>query len=177
MKKSVILTATALGALFTQNFNEDGSPKLDKNSKPFGYLRVENPSEVTLAFGHNSGGVERGQSALVSMTLEAWEKVKAIYESKQAAAKATGQIGQSISGNVRIVESLTKELGMTQKFAGDPEKGGIACTLKGAPIYRKTEFDSTGVIEDILVAHDNVDAISALAKSRTAEGKTANALN
>ncbi len=168
MKKHVILTATPEGELFVQRTNDDGSPKLDKNGLPFGSLRVENPSEVNLAFAHNNGGVKRGQSALVSITVEAFEKNKRYYKD-----------GMEIPGNVRIVESLTKELGMTQKFAGDAENGGIACTVKGAPIYRKTEFDPTGLLADVLIPHDNTEEISAAALARNKANKvtTVEALN
>jgi hypothetical protein len=150
MKKSVILTATALGAIFTQNKNEDGSPRLDKNGKPFGYIRVENPSTIDLAYAYENGGVRKGQSALVSMTVDAWEKAKNFYKE-----------GMEIKGNVRIVESLTGGPGFQAKLAG---KDGVACTLQGQPIYRRTEFDATGLLEDTLIKHDNVIEGSSVAK-------------
>ena len=159
MKKSVILTTTALGAIFTQSKNGDGSPKLDKNGKPFGYIRVENHSSIDLAFAHNNGGVKRGQSALVSMTVEAWEKSQKYYKE-----------GMEIPGNVRIVESTTQDKGFQPKLAG---ANGTPCLLGGAQIYRKTEFDPTGKLEDVTLAHDNVIAGS----NATVVAAEGNALN
>lgn len=143
MKNQVILTAIA-GVIFTQSKNEDGSPKLDKNGKPFGYIRVENPSKIDLAYAYQNGGIRRGQSALIAMSCEAWEKSKNFYKE-----------GMEIPGRVRIVESLVKDKGMQAKLAG---KEGTPCTLGGQQIYRKTEFDATGTLEDVLLQHDNVIA-------------------
>ena len=162
MKKSVILTAL-LGQIFKQTTNEDGSPKLDKNSKPFGYVRVENPSEVTLGFAYNGDNIRRGQSALVAMTVEAWDKNKQYYKE-----------GMEIAGNVRIVESTTSGAGFQAKMAGSKENA-IGCTIGGQQIYRRTEFDPTGKLEDVLIAHDNDEAISALAKSSVASTTAINA--
>ncbi len=142
MKKNVILTAV-LGAIFTQSKNADGTPKLDKQGKPFGYIRVENPAEIDLSFAHTTGGIKRGKSALISMQLEKWEAVKSYYK-----------VGMEIPGNVRVVESLIKaHNGFQPKLAGE---GGTPCTLKGQQIYRSTEFDATGLKADELIAHDNV---------------------
>ena len=66
MKPHVILTATLAGILFTKSLDEKGNPKKDKNGKEFGFLRVEDPAEVNLAYAHQSGGVKRGQSTGVS---------------------------------------------------------------------------------------------------------------
>lgn len=152
MKKSVILTAIA-GQIFTQSKNADGTPKKDKNGKEFGFIRVENPATIDLAYVHNNGGVKRGNSALVSMTLEAWDKAKAYYKE-----------GMELPGNVRVVESLVKaHNGFQPKLAG---ANGTPCTLGGKPIYRSTEFDATGTLEDVIIKHDNVIAGSSV-KSAT----------
>lgn len=149
MKKSVILTALS-SVIFTKVKNEDGSPRLDKNGKEFGYIRVENPSTIDLAYAYENGGVRKGQSALIAMTVDAWEKSKTFYKE-----------GMEIPGNVRIVESLVKEPGFQTKLAG---KEGVACTLQGQQIYRRTEFDATGKLEDTLLTHDNVIEGSSVAK-------------
>lgn len=149
MKKSVILTALNQ-TIFTQVKNEDGSPRMDKNGKEFGYIRVENPSTIDLAYAYENGGVRRGPSALIAMTVNAWEKSKQFYKE-----------GMEIKGNVRIVESLTQEPGFQAKLAG---KDGVACTLQGQQIYRRTEFDATGLLEDTLIKHDNVIEGSSVVK-------------
>lgn len=140
-KRNVIVTATKEGKVFTQSANADGSPKLDKNGKPFGYIRVENPSTIDMAFAYNTGGVKRGQSALIGMTLEAWD-----------VAKKHIKDGTEIPGNVRVVESLQNGPGFKAKIAGT---NGTPCLLDGQQIYRKTEFDPTGELADELIAHNN----------------------
>ena len=156
MKKAVILTALN-SVIFTQVKNEDGSPKLDKNDKPFGYIRVENPSTVDLAYAYENGGVRRGQSALVAMTVEAWEKSKRFYTE-----------GMEIAGNVRIVESLEKGPGFQPKMAGRKDNA-IPCTIGGKQIFRSREFDPSGKLEDVLIEHDNFEEISAAAKATVTE--------
>jgi hypothetical protein len=141
--KKVILTALA-GQIFAQSKNADGSPKLDKNGKPFGYVRVENPSDIDFSYAYNNGGVKRGQSALIAMTVEAWEKSKQFYKE-----------GMEIKGNVVITESLTEGPGFKPKMAGSGENAQ-PCTLDGKQIYRKTEFDATCELADTLIAHNNV---------------------
>lgn len=167
--KKVILTALA-GTIFTQVKNEDGSPKLDKNGKPFGYIRVENPSEIDLLFAYNNAGVKRGQSALVAMSVEAWEKNGKFYKEDM-----------EIAGRVKIIESLEKGKGFQEKMAGKGDNT-IPCTINGKQIYRITTFvpfgakDKQGNLisdEDILIAHDNGEAISALAKSSSVEALNA----
>ena len=164
MKKfNVILTALN-GVLFTQRFEKDGvTPKLDKNNKPFGFIRVENPSEIDLGYAYNTGGVKRGQSALISMTVEAWEKNKNL---KDAEGKLLYSEGRKIPGRVRVIETTNAEeakiKGFKPKMAGSAENAQ-PCLLDGAQIFRGTVFVSQAEIdrdnslaEDILVQHNNV---------------------
>ena len=53
-------------------------------------------------------------------------------------------------------------------MAGDT---GIVCCVDGQPIYRKTFFTKDQTAEDVLIAHDNGDAI------REANGTNSNAVN
>lgn len=140
MKKSMVILTAVNGVIFTLN-TENGSPKLDKNGKRFGYIRVENPGTIDLAFAYNTGGVKRGQSALIPMTEEAWEKVKHAYSENM-----------EIPGRVRVVESLIAGPGFKAKTAG---ANGTPCLKDGQQIYRKTEFDPTGELADELIAHNN----------------------
>jgi hypothetical protein len=160
MKKSVTLTAL-MGVIFTQLRNQDGSPKLDQKGREHGYIRVENPAKVSLGFAYNGDNIRNGDSALIGMTVEAWEKNKKYYTE-----------GKTFEGNVRIVESLKGGKGFQPKMAGSKENA-IPCTLGGKQIYRRTEFDATGLLEDVLIQHDNTAAISALAKSSAAASVTA----
>lgn len=145
--KKVILTALN-GVLFTPAVDKaTGTPKLDKKGQPYGYLRVQNPNEISLGFAYSNGGVKQGNSALVAMTVAAWDKVKSNYKA-----------GMELPGNVRVIESLEKKHnGFKPKMAGSGENAQ-ACTLGGQQIYRTTEFDPTGELSDELIAHDNVIA-------------------
>ena len=145
MKKSIVILTALNGVLFTKALNADGTPKKDKNGNEFGFLRVQNPNEVTLGFAYNSGGVKNGNSALVAMTVEAWEKAKHNYRE-----------GMELPGRVRVVEYLEqKHKGFKPKMAGSGETAQ-PCTLGGRQIYRTTEFDPTGELADELIQHDNV---------------------
>lgn len=146
--KKVILTANAIGAIFTLALDKaTGKPKLDKNGNEHGFIRVENPSKVDLGFAYDNGGVKRGASALIAMTKKAWESSKDAYK-----------VGMEINGNVVVLESTEKQPGFQPKLAGT---NGIQLTIKGQPIYRGTKFDASCTLEDVLVAHDNADAIKA----------------
>lgn len=138
----VILTAKD-GQIFTQSLNLDGTAKLDKNGKPFGYIRVENEATVDFNYAYENGGIRKGQSALIAMTVEAWNKAKPFYKE-----------GMEIPGRVVVIESLEQVPGSKPKMAG---KGDDAqpCLLDGAQIYRRTEFDPKGVKEDVLITHNN----------------------
>lgn len=143
--KKVILTVSKLGAIFTLAVDAQGQPKLDKNGKRHGFIRVENPSVVDLGFAYNNGGVKRGASALIAMTEEAWNKSKDAYKP-----------GMEIKGNVVVLESTERKPGFQPKLAGT---NGVQLTFSGQPIYRGTQFDATCTKEDELVAHDNTEAI------------------
>lgn len=154
--KKVILTAKE-GQIFTQSFNADGSPKLDKNGNPHGTIRVENEAIIDLSFAYGNAGVKRGQSALVAMTVDAWKKNGHFYKE-----------GMEIKGNVVVTESLEQGLGFKPKMAGSGENAQ-PCTLDGKQIYRKTEFDATGLVADTLIAHNNVIVGTAVAQAAEKE--------
>ena len=123
-----------------------------KNGDPTGYIRVENPSEIDLTFSY-SGGVKRGQSALMPMSVAGWEKVKDL---KDADGKPLYRDGATAKGNVVVLE--TTEVGLLGYKAKMAGSGANAqpCLLGGAQIYRKTEFDASCSKNDVLVVHDNV---------------------
>jgi len=66
-----------------------------------------------------------------------------------------------IPGRIIIKESLTpfssNDPDRDLKVAGET---GIVCSVNGQPIYRKTFFVGNVSAEDVLVAHDNGNAIS-----------------
>lgn len=78
--------------------------------------------------------------------------------------------GQELPGSILVKESMEpfnkKNPERDYKIAGDT---GIACTLEGAPIYRKTIYTLQSNIEDVLIQHDNIEQL------RTAYAQRANA--
>lgn len=121
------------GKVFTEG-------KLGKDGKMYGYIRVE-----TTRLVKNGNFLKPTKvSALVSMSKED-------FDANPIAA------GTGLGGRIRIIESTTQELGAQPKLAGDSQ---VPCTLRGKQIFRKTEWDLSGE-PDVLVAHDNSEAIKA----------------
>jgi len=159
MKNQVILTAVA-GVLFTKAIDKTtGKAKLDKNGEEHGFIRVQNEDTIDLAFAYNNGGVKRGNSALVAMTTKAWEKAKHVYSE-----------GMKINGRVIIVESLEKSHnGFQEKKAGNGESAPT-CKLDGKTIYRSTELDPSGLKENVVIQHNNIEEIKAYQAAQKAVG-------
>lgn len=152
--KKVTITADKTGKVFTLNVNADGSPKLDSKGRRNGFIRVENPEKISLDFSYNGENVKRGQSTLISMTEEAFLKNEKFYKA-----------GTEIDGQVIVKETTESGLpGYKAKMAGSGENA-LPCLLGGAQIYRRTEFTSNVSAEDVLIAHDNSEAIKAAAKA------------
>ena len=65
-----------------------------------------------------------------------------------------------LPGNI-VIQEQTKPFSESDpdrdlKYAGDT---GVICCTHGEPIYRKTVYDATGLMEDTLIPHTNGDAI------------------
>tara|TARA_R110001632_G_scaffold57209_1_gene139906 strand:- start:2883 stop:3500 length:618 start_codon:yes stop_codon:yes gene_type:complete len=126
--------------------------RLSKNNPEFGYIRLGYNS-VTI----NPGGwlKERNLTTLVMGTVE----------NLNTYAKT---LGKHISGKIVVIESFepfnSKNPDRDLKFAGDT---GIICCLDGEPIYRKTEYTLDMNKQDILIAHNNGDAIRAANETST----------
>jgi hypothetical protein len=77
--------------------------------------------------------------------------------------------GQVLDGKIIIKESLTpfnkKEPNRDLKVAG---KSGIACTVNGNPIYRKTVYSQASNAEDVTIQHDNTEELRNAYMSETA---------
>lgn len=121
-------------------------------------------------FGH-----VRLESNKVVYSASGWASVKRISTLIQGKLEDLQYIynGVSeISGKIIIKESLTPFNASNPdrdiKMAGDT---GIVCCVDGQPIYRKTFFTKDQTAEDVLIAHDNGDAI------REANGTNSNAVN
>lgn len=161
------VTANEKGEIFTIQLDKEGKPKLDKNGKQFGYIRLEQVRPDFGKYAYLSGGLDR-RSTLQSMTLEAFNNVKDFYYP-----------GMVVKGNIVIQDRMDKPHdGFKPRQAG---KDGEMLTKGGNQIYRNTFFDPTGKAEDDIVEHDNVikynpNAIEKPAGEKVAD-KNAQSLN
>jgi hypothetical protein len=149
MNNSVKVTANKEGKVFTVNTNADGSVRLGKDGKQYGFIRVES---TTVDF---SGALARvkTQSALKTMSLDDFNKAKDFLTP-----------GRELPGKIVVRESLEQRPGYQAKMAGSGENAQ-ACTLGGAQIYRATEFTSDLNATDELIKHDNVIVGSMIASA------------
>lgn len=118
--------------------------RVSQNNPEFGHVKLE---QERITFG-NTGWVNRKN---VSTLLHG--KVEDFRE--MGINKMT-----EISGKIVIRESLepfnSNDPDRDLKIAGNT---GIICCKDGQPIYRKTVFTADINAEDVLVSHDNGDAI------------------
>jgi len=134
MNNSVKVTASKAGQVINL------SPK----NPEFGYIRVE----------QTRMSVENGWARK--------KTISALVPGKVEDLRGLGfKNGEMLPGRIQIQESLEpfnpEDAEKDLKIAGNT---GIICTLGGEPIYRKTFYTENGEA-DILLQHDNGDAISA----------------
>ena len=134
----VTITANKEGNVFTPNANPG------KDGKIYGFFRVEEKIiDMTSAVAR-----VKVRSALKSISQDDYNKAKDLLIA-----------GTQLPGRVRIIETTDKELADKKnyqaKMAGSSENAQ-PCLLGGAQIFRGSEYDATGKLEDILVQHDNV---------------------
>ena len=137
-------------AIFTQSMNADGTAKLDKNGKPFGFIRVQS-DEVSLGFSYNRGAV-KSRSALISMTLEAWNKSKSHLTE-----------GLVVPGKIVRHDSL-KPFYAGQKALQTAE--GVAITAGGAPVYRNEVYTEIASEVDSKEGFEAFDILEAVAPAK-----------
>tara|TARA_R110001606_G_scaffold397831_1_gene575361 strand:- start:1315 stop:1872 length:558 start_codon:yes stop_codon:yes gene_type:complete len=122
-----------------------GNVVRQSNSNPeFGHVRLQ---QTRVTFG-NTGWVKKSNiSTLLHGKLEDLQEMG--LESMEF-----------LPGKIVIKEQLepfnSKDGDRDYKMAGDT---GIVCCVDGQPIYRKTFFVADATVEDVLVAHDNSQAI------------------
>lgn len=156
MKKQVVITANKkTGSVFTPALDAKGNQKLDKNGKPFGFIRVEQ-SELDLGFAYNGGMKVR--SVLISMSTEAAEK---------AMSAGVLKAGATQEGHIVREDSLEPQY-EGQKPLRAPkrdEKNNIiegefnTITSGGAPVYRNEYFTKDLTKSDVrLASYDKIAA-------------------
>jgi hypothetical protein len=143
----VIVTANESGLVITPS----------AKNPAFGYARVEQ-TKVSVV---NGWARKSTRSALIQGEIEILEAMGLFN-------------GQQREGNIFIVESTepfnAEEPEKDLKVAGDTK---VVCKIGGAPIYRKAFYDETGLAQDSLVSHDNIEEISAARVTADAKAKLA----
>ncbi len=118
--------------------------RVSKNNPEFGHIRL---TQERVSFG-NTGWVNRKQ-------------LSTLLHGKVEDLREMGlQNMKELTGKIVVTESLEPfnkaNPDRDLKIAGDT---GIICCQDGQPIYRKTTYVSDVNAEDVLVAHNNGDAI------------------
>lgn len=126
--------------------------RVSKNNPEYAYVRLEQ-ERITFS---NTGWVKRSM-------------VSTLLHGKTEDLQAVGLENMTeINGKIIIKEQTepfnTNDPDRDLKIAGDT---GIVCCKDGEPIYRKTFFVTDTNAEDVLVAHDNGDAIREANGNRT----------
>ncbi len=167
MKNKAIITANpTTNEVFTLNVDKQtGEPKLGKDGKRYGFIRVEQVS------------IDMSAAVLQPKVKSA---LRSISEDAFNAAKNFFATGMELPGNIVTKESMVKEQGYTAKRAGKEEDAPL-CTVKGQPVYQTTVYTEDLNESDVLIAHDNTEEIKAFQASKlTSKVKTtkpAEALN
>lgn len=122
--------------------------RLSKNNPEYGYIR--------LSYKDNSIGTNGWLKSRELTTL-----ILGTVENLTAYVKSLGN-DLRLSGKIVVKESLepfnANDPDRDLKYAGDT---GIICCQDGQPIYRKTEYTYDVDATDVLVKHNNGDAIRA----------------
>lgn len=118
--------------------------RVSQNNSEFGHVRLQ---QERVTFG-NTGWVNR-------------KTVSTLLHGKVEDLREMGiQNMKELTGKIVIRESLepfsNTDPDRDLKIAGDT---GIICCQDGQPIYRKTMYTADSNAEDVLVAHNNGDAI------------------
>jgi hypothetical protein len=136
MNSKVKVTADAAGNVIVTS----------KNNPEFGYIRVE---QDRMVIDERGFARRKTVSALIPGTVS---DLKSFGWTK----------GAEVSGKIVIKEQTTpfnsKDPERDYKIAG---KTGIVCCLYGEPIYRKLFYSLDANASDVVIAHDNGEAIKA----------------
>lgn len=147
------------GKIFTQSLKSDGTPKLDKDGNPYGYIRIVE-EKIDLKFSYN-GGV-RTRSALKAMSLAGWEKAKHMYSENML---IDGQIVRKDSfepfyaGQKNMQVPLRDASGKLTKELRDVTSGG-------KKVYRSEEYTDDQNAVDSVFVYDKVEVTTASAKAK-----------
>lgn len=148
MDSKVRVTADATGNVVVQS----------QNNPEYGYIRVEQDRVI---FDDNGFMSRRPVSAIINGLVSDLQSLNWAKD-------------KTLPGNIVVKESLTpfskKRPEADHKIAG---KTGIICSVNGQPVYRKTIYTTVSNAEDVIVKHDNTEAIrNKFAEIQASESKS-----
>jgi hypothetical protein len=131
-----IIAHPETGEIFTKKLNSDNSPKLDKNGKEYGQLRVDS-QELSLGFSYTRGAIKR-RTAFIPMTVEAWDKSKEFIT-----------VGTVVPGKIVRSESRIPQ------YAGQQPKknptSGEDVLVNGSKVYFQDTYTEDMSATDVLI--------------------------
>lgn len=166
--KTVKITANKEGQVFTLKLNDDGTPHLDKNGKPHGFIRVEQRT-ANLGFAYNKAIKVR--SCLIGMTQEAFNEAKDILTN-----------GSVQSGQIVRKDSLTPfyegqkplQAPVRDENGKIVEDNFVTITSGGQPVYRDEFFtDNQEMVDEKLASYDDISAKTKVTAEATKATKLA----
>lgn len=148
MDSKVRVAADATGNVVVQS----------QNNPEYGYIRVEQDRVI---FDDNGFMSRRPVSAIINGLVSDLQSLN-------------WKKDMTLPGNIVVKESLTpfskKRPEADYKIAG---KTGIICTVSDQPIYRKTIYTTVGNSTDVVIKHDNTEAIrNKFAEIQASESKS-----
>jgi len=147
----VIVTANESGLVITPSA---------KNPE-YGYTRVEQTVVKNVIQNGQTWARKSTRSALINGDIDTLNAM-GLYK------------GKEMKGHIIVLESTepfnAEEPEKDLKVAGDTK---VVCKIGGAPIYRKGVYDESGLLEDSLLSHDNIEEISAARATADAKAKLA----
>lgn len=144
----------------TVKANEAGLVVVPSNNNPeFGYIRLEQKDNVI------------GEGGWLRPVVKSTILKGAVADLKELGFTA----GMTLDGKIQIIESTTptnpNNLAQDAKVAGESK---VPCTVDGQQIYRTSIYTLDMEAQDVLVAHDNKDVITAAQAELAKAKETAN---
>ena len=142
----VKVSANAQGAVIVPSESSEG----------YGYIRLEQER----VFVNDKNWVSANKLSTI------------LYGTIENLSRCNYTAGMELPGKIVVKESLEPfnldNPSKDYKIAG---KTGIVCCLDGQPIYRKTFYNASGNDSDVLISHNNTEAIKKAAVSVVEESE------
>lgn len=166
MENSVRITAKKDGTIFTLATNPDGSVKLDKNEKRYGFIRCV---EETINLGFTQNKALDVRSALKNMTEDVFKS--AAHKLVDGAEVAGHRICRKDQLEPHYVGQKAQQLPMRDKAGNIIEGKFVPLTSGGKPVFRREFVTNLDSDKDALLVYDKVNTVdeTATASSKKAE--------